>query len=229
MLGFNLLDIVAVLAFAFFFFRGANKGFLRMTFSFVSILISLYITRLIYQPVSAFLRDSTPIYELLKTRIISVLGLGELIENYIAQGETAVLNNLPLPQILLRQLSENNTSAMWMTLGVTTLEEYVGSFLAGLCINIIALILVFVVAITLTNIIAGVLDIISKLPIIRTFDKLGGLLIGALIGLFAVWCVVTLYLTLFINLSFSDGSTFNTSIVGQYLYTHGLLLRGFIY
>jgi len=226
MFGFNVLDIIAMLVFSFCLVWGVNRGFLRMTFSFVSILVSFYIARALYQPVSAFLKGSTPAYDILKTQIITALGLQEIIENYIQQGETAVLYHLPLPQVVLERLLENNTPSMRIMLGAVTLEDYIGSFLAGIGLNILALLLVFILAIILTNFIARVLRVISKLPIIRSFDRAGGALVGAVIGFLAVWTLVTLYLTLFVGLSQSDGEIFNNSVVGQFLYTRGLLLRG---
>ena len=229
MFGFNIIDIIALIILSGCIMIGAGKGFLRMTFGFLSIIVSFYIARALYRLVGAFLRESTHIYEFLKARIISALGLQEIIENYIQQGEAAVLERLPLPQIVLNMLSENNVPSVRMMPGAVTLEGYIGSFLANICIDIISIVLVFVLAIVLTKFIAGALSIISRLPIIRSFDKVGGVLIGALLGFFVVWALVTLYLTLFVGLSSADGEIFNNSFTGQFLYNRGLLLRGLIY
>ena len=226
--GFSILDIIAVIVFLFSVMIGAGKGFLRMTFSFVRILISFWIAWTIYQPIALFLRANTPIYEALKERIISSLRIYEAVENYIHQGEGAVLSSLPLPQMVLDRLAENNTAVMRMMMGVTTLEDYIGSFLAIMCINIIAVVLVFIVAIILTNLLANVLQLISRLPVIRTFDRLGGFLVGALIGGFAVWAVVTLYITLFASMGWFDWDVFSSSYAGQFLYEHGFLMTRFI-
>ena len=226
--GFSVLDIAVAIVFLLSVIIGAGKGFLRMTFSFVRILISYWIAWTIYQPVSLFLRESTPIYELLKAQIISSLSVYEVIENYIHQGENAVLSSLPLPQMILDRLAENNTAVVRMMMGVTTLEEYIGSFLAVMCINIIAMVLVFIVAIILTNLVANVLQLISRLPVIRTFDRLGGFLVGAIIGGFAVWAVVTLYITLFASMGWFDWEVFSGSYAGQFLYEHGFLMTRFI-
>jgi len=227
MFGFNIIDIIAFAIFIFCFMLGIRRGFLRMTFSFLSLLISIYIAWRIHPVVSAFLRDITSLHEALQARIISALGLNEIIENYIQQGEAAVIYHLPLPGALREQLLENNTPIVHRLLGAITLEEYIGSFLAGIALNIIAAVIVFVLAIILTNLISSVLRIISRLPIIRTFDKAGGALAGILIGFIGIWIFVTLYLALFVGFSPSDGEVFNTSLVGQFLYDHDLLLRGF--
>jgi len=228
MLGFNVLDIATVIVFVLCLMIGVGKGFLRMTFSFVSIIVSLYIARAIYQPISLFLRESTPIYEALKVQIILRLGIQEAIESYIHQGEGAVLSSLPLPQIVIDRLAENNTQVVRMMMGVTTFEGYIGSFLASMSINIISLILVFVATIILTNLLANVLKIISRLPVIRTFDRLGGFLVGTLVGSFAVWAMVTLYITLFASMGWFDWEVFSGSYAGQFLYEHGFLVMRFI-
>jgi len=228
MIGFNVLDIVTVIVFVSCLVIGIGKGFLRMTFSFVSILVSLYIARAIHQPISVFLRESTPIYEALKAQIILRLGIQEVIESYIHQGESVVLSRLSLPQVVIDRLAENNTPLIRMMMGVTTLEDYIGSFLTNMSINIISLVLVFVAAIILTNLIANVLELISRLPVIRTFDRLGGFLVGALVGSFAVWAIVTLYITLFASMGWFDWEVFNGSYAGQFLYEHGFLVLRFI-
>ena len=229
MLGFNILDIIALIIFIACLMLGIRRGFLRMTFSFFSIIISFYIARALYRPVAAFLRTSTPIYEFLKTRVVSALGLQDIIESYAAQGETVIIYRLPLPQVMLDILFESNGPSARIMPGAVALEDYIGSSLAGICINILAIVLVFILAIMLTGFVARALRIIARLPIIRGFDRLGGVLIGALIGSFAVWTFVTLYLVFFVGMGSADGEVFNNSFVGQLLYNRGLLLRGWVY
>jgi len=208
---------------------GLIRGFLRTAFSFVSILVSFYIAWAIYQPISAFLRESTPIYELLKAQIISALRIQMHVERYIQQGEEVVIDRLPLPQVVLERLAQNNTPMTRMMMGVTTLEEYIGSFLAVMCVNIIALVLVYVSAIYLTSVIDKALRIASRLPILWMLDSLGGFVVGALIGSFAVWALMTLYITLGVNVGLFNARVFNNSFVGQLLYENGFLLTRFIY
>jgi len=229
MFGINSLDIVVAIIFITCIMIGMIRGFLRTAFSFVSILVSFYIARAIYQPVSAFLRENTPIYELLKAQIILTLRIHTHVERYIQQGEGVVIDRLPLPQVVLERLAQNNTPATRLMMGVTTLEEYIGSFLAIMCVNIIALVLVYVIAIYLTGLIDRALRIASRLPILWMLDSLGGFIVGALIGSFAVWAVVTLYLTLGVNVGLFNARVFNDSFVGQFLYEHGFLLTRFIY
>ena len=225
---FNILDLIALIIFAACIMLGIRRGFLRMTFSFLSIIVSFYIARALYRPVAAVLRTSTPIYDFLRTQIVSALGLQDIIEYYAAQGEAVVMYRLPLPQVILDILFYNNGYSARIVPGAVALEDYIGSTLAIMCINILAIILVFILAITLTDFIARALRIISRLPVIRGFDKVGGVLIGALIGAFAVWTLVTLYLVFFVGMGSADGEMFSNSFVGQLLYNQGLLLRGWI-
>ena len=222
---FNILDILALILFCLCVMHGIRSGFLRMAFGLLSLMAALYISQRLYPYVGAFLKDNTGIYEAVKTHIISSMGLGDIIENYIAQGEAAILSNLPLPGFMLDMLTENNTPFVRHMLGAYTLEDYIGSFLANIFMNILSAAIVFILLMIIMRSIGGAINIIAKLPIIRSFNKLGGAVAGALIGFVAIWILVTLYLFFFVSISPSDG-IFNNSLVGQFLYDRDLLLRG---
>jgi len=220
MLQFNLLDVIAIVVFLICLAMGIRRGFLQMTFSFLSVLIAIFTARGLYAHVSLFLRENTGIYEALKDRIISALGLSDIIENYIQQGEEAILSRLPLSSILIDKLNENNIPSVRSALSAVTLEDYIGSFLANIGLNILSAILVFILVMIIMHLAASVLKIIAKLPIIRTFDKAGGALVGALIGFIAVWALVS------INLLLSEDMV-SSSYIGRFLSDSGFLLRIF--
>ena len=189
---FNMLDIIALVLFCLCFLIGLRRGLFRMIFSFLSLLIAFFIARGLYLPVSSFLRENTGIYNALKERIIAALGLSDIIDRYIQQGEEVILSHLPLPQSLVDMLVENNIPTVRSALSALTLEDYIGSFLANIALNILSMIFVFILAMIIMQIIASALHLIVKLPLIRSFDKAGGALIGVLIGFVAVWLLVTI-------------------------------------
>jgi len=197
-----------------------------MTFGLVSIIIALYIAHRLYPYVGTLLREHTGIYEFIKAHIISTLGLGDIIENYVAQGEAAIVSSLPLPEAILNMLTQNNIPSVRQMLGAHTLEDYIGSFLANIFMNILSAATVFILVIVIMRLIGSAIDIIARLPIIRSFNKLGGALTGALMGCIAIWILVTLYLFFFVGINPSNEGIFNSSLVGQFLYDQGLLLRG---
>jgi len=223
---FNILDILALIVFSFCVFRGIRKGLFRMAFSLLSIMIALYIARILYPHVGSLLREHTGIYEAARAHIISTLRLRDIIERYIQQGETVVLSHLPLPGIILDMLIENNTLSIRQSLGVTTLEGFIGSFLANIFMNILSAIIVFILVLVIMRFIGSTLDIIARLPFIKSFNKLGGAVTGAFVGFVAIWILVTLYLFFFVGISPLNEEIFNNSFVGQFLYDSGLLLRG---
>lgn len=225
MFDFNILDAVAFFIFLLCLFIGIRKGFLQMTFGFFSLMISVYAARVLYLPVSLFVRESTGLYEVLKGRIISAMGLSYIIEGYIDQGEEIILSRLPLPGVLIDTLAENNIPAVRQALQALTIEDYIGSFLALMGLNIISAAIVFILIMLMMYLAGSVIRLIVKLPVIRTFDKAGGAIAGALIGATAVWIIVTVYLSLFAWVS-PPGDVFGTSLLVQFLYERGLLLRG---
>ena len=223
---FNLLDMAAIIIFISCLYSGTKNGLVRMVFSLVSGLLNFYITSKLYPHVSVFLKDNTNLYTLLKSNIIESLGVGEVIGEYIAIGEEAVISNLPLPNNILAMLKQSNIPSVYDILNVATLEDYIGSFLANMFLNVISAIIVFILVALAMQLIINALNIITGLPVIRKFNKIGGALAGACMGFILIWAIINLYCLLFAT-GPANEQIINTSAVSNFIYEHDLLIKGF--
>ena len=75
-------------------------------------------------------------------------------------------------------------------------------------------------------VISGIVDLISKLPIIEEFDGMGGILIGAVKGIIEIW-ILLLVITLIANteLGMSAMKCINDSFILDMLYSNNILLQ----
>lgn len=177
-----------------FMYMGYRRGLIRTVFSLVSFALAIILAIYLFPIVAGWLRE-TALFTGLKDYIIRTMGLEYAVQTHSAD----LIYSLPIPDILRRNLLENNTPNMFELLNVQTIEEYIAAYFAGLAINIIAIILVFIAVRLILGLVSRVLDIVGKLPVINQFNRVGGLLLGLLKGVIVVWIGLTI-----MNLFFLD-------------------------
>jgi uncharacterized membrane protein required for colicin V production len=67
------------------------------------------------------------------------------------------------------------------------LEARLADHLTDLAMNALAIVAVFVLALLLLSVAGHALDIVGRLPVIRTFNQAGGLLFGLVLGAGLAW------------------------------------------
>ena len=175
-------------------YLGYRRGLIRAVFSLVSFALSIILSIYLFPIVAEWIRN-TQAYTALKAYIVRTMGLEEVVQAHGVE----LIGSLPVPDIIRRALTEQNTPNIFQILNVYTIEEYIAGFFAGMAINIISMVLVFIAVRLILGLLAGVLDLVSRLPVIRTFNRGGGLLFGVAQGVFIVWLGLAV-----INLFFLD-------------------------
>lgn len=104
-----------------------------------------------------------------------------------------------LPDIFKKLLTENNNSEMYSRLGVETFAEYVGDFLAGLILNILAFLATFILVTIVIRAILFALDIVSELPVLGILNRIAGGVIGLGGALIIVWTAFILITLLYVT------------------------------
>lgn len=103
--------------------------------------------------------------------------------------QTKLIQNLPVPDFLKDMLLNYNNSEGYNKLAVTEFGGYLVHFFANIILNIVAFVVtLFVVQLILWTGITA-LNLFAKLPLISFINRIGGLAVGILQGLFAVWLI----------------------------------------
>jgi riboflavin transporter FmnP len=114
---------------------------------------------------------------------------------------------------------------MFEVLNVYTIEEYIAGFFAGLAINIISMVLVFIIVKLAIGLLCGMFDVIGRLPVIRHFNRGGGLILGLIQGVIIVWIGLAV-----MNLFFLDPTTpelarmLDESLLAWWIYEHNPIM-----
>ena len=175
-------------------YLGYRRGLIRTVFSLVSYVLAISLAIYLFPIVADWLTEM-PVYTALKDYIVRTMNLGDIVQY---QSEE-VITQLPIPEIIRNFLYEHNTPSIHNLLNVDTIEEYIAAYFARMAINIIAKIAVFIIVKFTLSLLSGVLDLASRLPVIKQFNQLGGMLIGFLLGLLIVWIGLAVMILFFLD------------------------------
>lgn len=181
----NFLDIAVLILIAFCAFSGYRRGLIRTVYRLASFVLAGILANVFYPYVARFLRG-TAIFDAIQGGIKTRLNLGEFVAEYAA-GHQEIIDTLPIPAGLRGLLNTQFDENVHGILRVDTIEEYVSAFFSNIAINGIALVLVFLLVFIGLSIVGKLLDIVGKLPVIRTFNNYGGLAVGILLGVGITW------------------------------------------
>ena len=171
---------------------GMKRGLVKTAFSFGSIFIALILVNIL-TPVAKEVIKNTPVYDSINQNIAT--STENMTETGINNQEK-IINELPLPNGLKESLTKNNNQSSYDSLAVNTFKEYVVAYLTDVVLNAVVYILLFMVISILMKTLVEVLNIVTKLPVIHTFNMAGGALIGFAQAILIIWLlcmVVTIF------------------------------------
>ena len=153
------------------------------------------------------------------------MNLGSLLGEKTEKSQTVLIDQMNIPDFLKSALLENNNSVVHSLFQTEKLQDYIASYFANICLNIISIVFVAVVLYIIMKLFLGALNIVSKLPIISTVNRICGLAIGGAKGIFVVWFVGIILMFFYYNEAFQQFFILlEKSHVTMFLYHHNLLL-----
>lgn len=203
-----ILDIILLLFFSMFVFIGYRKGLVKVIFGLVAIVVSLIITIILYKPITNLIIENTQIDENIAATIEEKLSVDEdpkkeesnqFLDKYINSTKQDLENGI-----------------------VKSSAEIISVNIVGIIVW-----LVLFIAIRIAVTIIGILtNTLAELPIIKQFNKAGGLLYGVLEGILIIYvllAIVFFIVTANNNVQIID--TINSSIITKFLYGNNIILQ----
>lgn len=214
-----LVDLVIVSVFISSVYWGYRKGLVSVIFKILVFIISLIIMFLLYKPVSNSIMEKTQLDE----------KLAALIESNLA-GTTLADGNLLEP-------SESNFSTGVVELindfvkealkaNVSNAVSYVSVELAHFMIRVATMIILLIVSRFLLVFVRFASEIIANLPVIKLFNKSGGLIYGVIKGflvLYSSLAVFSVVSPLTANWGITDA--IQDSTLGSKMYNNNLVVN----
>lgn len=220
----NWLLVVVVLFLAAYIYGGYRRGFIKTVFAVFAVLIAMVVASVGSPILSKTLQGNEMVYNYINEKVTDTLKIDDKVEGAVNQ--INVIDKLPLPDSLKDSLKENNNKEIQNQLQTSTFGTYVSGYVTCLILNSVSYMILFIITLIIVRIIANVLDLVSKLPILNSINKVGGLLIGLVHGLVILW-VLCIVLTMFSG-SEVGGMLFelvNESQVLSFIYNNNLLMN----
>jgi hypothetical protein len=149
-------------------------------------MLALFIAWQVYPYVNQFLLNSF-VYDFVYHSVEANLGLDEMVAERSADAQDALISSLPLPAFLISILQSGNNPVLYELFKATNLAEYIYAYLTVIFVNMLSVILGFIIISIIMRVILKSLHIVTRLPVIHTLNRFGGVAAGAVQGLFVVW------------------------------------------
>ena len=183
------VDIVIVVIIGLCMLIGYKKGFAKCLLKLVTSIIALFIAVVLYRPFVDFVVQNTIIDENIQLSIEKVMN--NSIEERTDKNDSSdvVKSDSGIPKPIAEYINNNFRNS-----AKQKQEEAVISVARSatiLIVDIACFIAIYVIVKILLKILTILIDVVSKLPVIKQFNEIGGLLYGLIEGVFIILVVMT--------------------------------------
>ena len=179
---------------------GMKRGLVKTVFSFGTLLLVVIISNLISAPVQSLLKDSD-MYDRIEDSVTEMVyekseALSESITLTSESGQKELIESLPFPDSVKEDLIENNNQEGYSLKVVDNFNDYIIASVTEMIFNAVSFVLVFIVVGILVKVLIHVLELVTKLPVIHTFNTIGGGIVGLIFAVLIIW-IVCIVVTMF--------------------------------
>jgi hypothetical protein len=183
----NNVSIVAAVFFLVCVFAGLRKGLFKSVLSVAGLIASMVIAVYAAPHISGYLEENTQIDEKIATYITERLEFSEVGQDLSKSIQVSIINELPLPEGMRENILDNNNSEMYDLLEVSGVYDYIAKSVAVVILNTAVFLGLTFLCRLFFFILSRQLGDFTKLPIVRSIDKIGGGCIGFMKALIYVW------------------------------------------
>ena len=161
-----VVDLIIVAIILLSTFLAYRKGLVTLAIQFVTVIIAIVFTLLLYKPVSNV--------------IINITGIDEAIQNAILEEANDIMTN-----------DKEGANQVVETIQNNMLPETARTISVNIIEGAVILILYIVIRIAL-KFVTALANLVAKLPILNQLNRLGGIIYGVLRGLLIVYVLLLL-------------------------------------
>lgn len=212
-----IIDLIILGLILLCVFFGYKKGLTKCVIKILSFVIAIIIAVVLFKPISSFVINNTQIDDNIKNSIVEIVS-----DDVSETGKVKEDSNLP--KSIVNHINESIETSVNET--KQTVVNAVAEQISKTAVNVGVAIILFIVARIALIFVSAISSLITDLPIIKQFDKAGGIIYGlveALIIIFIVFAIIS-----FIS-PMIEGSglikAINKSIVGSVFYNNNLLMN----
>lgn len=206
-----IVDIVILAILIICIIIGYVRGLTGSLIKIVSFVLSLIIAFILFIPISNVIINNTQIDD----------NLEQSIRNMIIGEEKQEEENMPeaITEYITQKVEEASDGAKEAVADSTAREVSLTIVKAGTWI------VLFIVARIALIFLRFITALIAKLPVIKQFDKLGGIIYGVLEGLIIIYVLLAIISFVSPMMNGTISEAIDESFVGSMMYNNNLLLK----
>ncbi len=183
--------IVIIVVFLIFVIVGWAQGLFKVLISLAGLLASIITAFYIAPHISGYLEEHTKIDDNIAVYLSEKMHFEE--DEETSKGEQVeIIKGLPVSETMKSNILDNNNSEMYEALEAMGIYDYISRSIAVVIMNAVVFMTLVIVVRVFFLTLSKVADGMSKLPIVRSIDKIGGGFLGGIKGLIFIWFVFLL-------------------------------------
>lgn len=208
-----MLDIILIAIILLNVIICYKKGLVKLAVGLVAVFISLVLALMLYKPVSNIIIKNTEIDEKIKESIISTL---------TTENNESEINDSS-DKGMMKYMQSYVDDAVNKTKNEIVIES--AEVVSNKIINICAFLGVFVVTRILAFLLTIIADLIMSLPILKQFNKAGGIIYGIIKALLIIYVILAIIFVLtYITGNTTISEIISKSCITKIFYNNNILL-----
>ncbi|MBR5109523.1 MAG: CvpA family protein [Clostridia bacterium] len=200
----NIIDIAIIVILGASLAFGLYRGFVQTILSVACCLISVVLAFSFGPKLAAIVSGSEGISSTLATYTDAVARVGDYnlaslsVDQLPVDRIDQILSSVSLPEPIANILSSNLKNKVFADAGLTTVNDYVSNTVVGVAVNILCFIAVYAVSYLVLSVIAGLINAVFKLPLLKHLDWLAGGVFGLIRGgliLYVIFLIIPILST----------------------------------
>lgn len=200
-----IFDIGIIGIIALCTFIGYKQGLVKSAIKILSFFIAIIVALVLYKPVSSLVINNTTIDDNIKNAMI------EKIKPEVSEEE--------------QELDVEYYAELKIIGEATNTIEGIANLFAIKLIETVVLLLIFVIVKIALKFVSALTDIITKLPLLKQVNKLGGTIYGIIKGILIVYTILAVVYLISPLIKNTVTEDINKSIITKALYNNNLILN----
>lgn len=213
------IDLIIILILALCIFIGYKRGLAKCILKICTTVLAIIIAIVLYKPFVNFIVENTTIDENIQLSLEKIIN-----ENTENEDGELISEDSGIPKPITQFLNENVAGEI--NQNKQTAISNVSRSAAILIVNIAGVIVIYIIAKILLKILTIFTDIVAKLPVIKQFNQIGGVIYGVLEGIiiiFLILTIISIITPLIGNYTLADAIL--SSTIGKMLYNNNIFLN----
>ncbi len=215
-----LVDIIILAIIALSVFIGYRRGLIKCAINVLSFFVAILVVILLTSPISNLIIKNTKIDDNIKTTISEKIEFNDVN----ADGVKLTAENSNSPEVVRDYINNMVLDLTKTTTG--TVSEALAENITVIIINITVAIVLFVGTKFALMFVKVLADVIGRIPLIKQFNKAGGIIYGIFSGIVRVYvilAIISIIVPIITDSSLIDA--INSSILGSGMYNNNILLK----